>query len=138
MCNMKCLECEKVDCDNNSPATEQERKQSSDIDKSCNKIVGVDMTRYIHNRPDKKEYEKLRNKEYEQKRAGTPERKEQKRKQYLRHRKEKLAYQNNYYAQHKEEILARQKAHYEAHKEEINAKRREQRNKKKRGVENVS
>lgn len=132
MCSMDCLVCERKECDNDNPATEQERKLSSSLDKDCNKVVGVDMTRYIHNRPDKEEYERARNREYEHKRAGTPKRKEQKRKQYLRHREEKLSYQNRYYAEHKEEILARQKAHYEAHKEEINKKRREQRKARKR------
>lgn len=136
---MNCLECPKADCDNNSPATEQERKCAAEQDKSIKSEVlsGIDMTRYIHNRPDKAEYEKARDREYEQKRKGSPKRKEQKRKQYLRHREAKLEYQNRYYAEHREEILARQKAHYEAHKEDINAKRREQRQRK-RGVDCVS
>ena len=139
MCNMNCLECSYEDCINDSPATQQERKQSIQIDKDCKKITGVDMTRYIHNRPDKEEYEKLRNMEYEHKRNGTPKRKKQKCEYYLRHREERLAYQNNYNAQHKEEVLSRRRAYYEAHKEEINAKRREERRKKRnRGDKNVS
>lgn len=128
---MNCLECTKKDCDNDSPATEQERKMSRDLDKDCNRITGVDMTRYIHNRIDKEEYVKLRNREYDRRRERTPKRKEQKRNQYVRHKKEKLAYQKSYYARHREEIIARQMAYYEAHKEEINAKNRERYYKKK-------
>lgn len=138
MCDMNCLACSYGDCINDSPATEKERKQSSDYDKECTKVTGIDMTRYIHNRIDKEEYTKARDREYELKRAGTPKRKEQKRKQYLRHRQEKLEYQYSYYQQHKEEILARQKAHYEAHKEEISAKRREDYKRKKEVKQSVS
>lgn len=126
MCDMKCLECPYEDCVNDSVATEDERNFSADLDKDHKPKIVVDMTRYIHNRIDKEEYIKARNREYEQKRGYPPKRKEQKRQQYLRHREAKLEYQNTYYEEHKEEVLARQKAHYEAHKEEINAKRREQ------------
>lgn len=138
MCDMDCLKCSYKECINNSPATLAERKASSERDKECHKVTGIDMTRYIHNRVDKEEYIKARNREYEMKRAGTPKRKECKRNQYLRHRKEKLAYQNTYYQNHKEECIARSRAYYEAHKEEISAKRREKREKEKRCEENVS
>ena len=121
-CDMNCLECSFKDCINGCPATEEERRSASERDKECHKVTGIDMTRYIHNRIDKEEYQKARDREYDRKRAGTPKRKEQKRKQYLRHRDSKLAYQNTYYKEHKEECLARSKAHYEAHKEEINMK----------------
>lgn len=138
MCDMDCLKCSYKECINNNPATLEERKASSERDKDCHKVTGIDMTRYIHNRVDKEEYQKARDREYDKKREGTPKRKEQKRQQYLRHRDSKLAYQNSYYKNHKEECIARSKAYYEAHKEEISVKRREKREMEKRCKENVS
>lgn len=78
MCDMNCLECVHGDCINNSPATATERKQSAERDKECNKVIVSDMTRYVHNRPDKEDYEKARNREYEAKRKGRKDRREQK------------------------------------------------------------
>lgn len=124
LCNMNCLECTFKDCVNDSPATEQERKQSSLFDKDIYKITGIDMTRYIHNRIDKDEYKKALQREYDKKRDKTPNRKEQKKQQYLKHRDKRLKHQAIYYREHREECIARQKAYYEAHREEINAKRR--------------
>lgn len=132
MCDMDCLKCSYKECINNNSATLEERKALSERDKDCHKVTGIDMTRYIHNRVDKEEYQKARDREYDKKREGTPKRKEQKRQQYLRHRDSKLAYQNSYYKNHKEECIARSKAYYEAHKEEISSKRREKREREKR------
>lgn len=138
MCDFNCLECVYGDCVNDAPATDKERKEIIERDKETSKVTGIDMTRYIHNRIDKEEYVRERNKEYEKKRQGSPKRIEAKRQQYLRHRSAKLDYQNKYYYEHKEEILARQKAHYQAHREEINARRREKRKNAKGGVLSVS
>lgn len=118
MCDMNCLECVHGDCINNSPATLQERNLSKELDNDCKEVVVVeDMTRYIHNRIDKEDYLKARNKEYEAKRKGRKDIREQKRKQYQNHREKKLAYQHQYYAEHREEITARQRAEYADNKE---------------------
>ena len=90
MCDMNCLECVHGDCINNSPATLQERNLSKELDNDCKEVVVVeDMTRYIHNRIDKEDYLKARNKEYEAKRKGRKDRREQKRKQYQKHTERK-------------------------------------------------
>lgn len=130
ICDMDCLHCKFNDCINDSSSvTDNERRLSRVIENSIKRErePHPDMTRYIHNRVDKEDYERARNREYERKRKYSPKRKEQKRKQYLRHKEEKLAYQKSYYERNKEEILARQKAYYEANKEEINKKRKERR-----------
>ena len=136
MCDMDCLHCKFSDCINDSDVlTYEERKFSRVIENSVKKSrePQVDMTRYIHNRIDKEEYIKARNREYEQKRQykDSPKRREQKKIQYQNHREEKLAYQKSYYAEHKEEVKARQKAYYEANREEINRRRRLRREEKK-------
>lgn len=137
MCDMDCLHCKFSDCINDSDVlTYEERKFSRVIENSVKKSrePQVDMTRYIHNRIDKEEYIKARNREYEQKRQqykDSPKRREQKKRQYQNHREEKLAYQKSYYAEHKEEVKARQKAYYEANREEINRRRKLRREEKK-------
>lgn len=133
---MDCLHCKFSDCINDSDVlTYEERKFSRVIENSVRKSrePQVDMTRYIHNRIDKEEYIKARNREYEHKRQykDSPKRREQKKRQYQNHREEKLAYQKSYYAEHKEEVKARQKAYYEANREEINRRRKLRREEKK-------
>lgn len=134
ICDMKCLECKFSDCINDSDVlTHEERKQSRIIEDSIKKgrLYQADLTaKYVHNRADKEEYTKARNRAYEQKRKGTDRRKETKRRQYQNHREEKLTYQKSYYESHKEEIVARQKAYYEANKERINERRRQKRKEK--------
>ena len=140
-CDMNCLECKFSECINEAEATLEERKFSVEIETSIKNSgkpkvdPNLGMKRYIHNRPDKEAYEKARDAEYDAKRAGTPNRKEQKRQQYLRHREDKLAYSKKYYEEHKEEIKAKYRAnkeknveysrkYYAEHKEEICAKQR--------------
>lgn len=134
ICDMNCLECKfGSDCINDSDMTLEERQFSKQYETSLKKefepkvIPELGMTRYIHNRPDKEAYIKARDREYEEKRKGSTERREAKKRQYQRYRGEKLAYQKSYYEEHKDEILARQKLVYEKKKDEINAKRREKR-----------
>lgn len=133
VCDMDCLHCKFSDCINDSDMTLEERSFSKQYETSLKKslqpqvIPELGMQRYIHNRPDKEAYIKARNAEYEEKRKGSPERRESKKRQYQRHRGEKLAYQKSYYEEHKDEILARQKSAYEQNREEINAKRRAER-----------
>lgn len=133
ICDMDCLHCKFSDCINDCDMTLEERQFSRQYETSLKKefepkvIPELGMERYIHNRPDKEAYQKARNAEYEEKRKGSPERREAKKRQYQKHRGEKLAYQKSYYEEHKDEILARQKSVYEDNKEEINAKRRAKR-----------
>ena len=142
VCDMDCLHCKFSDCINDSDMTLAERSFSKQYETSLKKslqpqvIPELGMQRYIHNRPDKEAYQKARDAEYEEKRKGSPERREAKKRQYQRHREEKLAYQKSYYEKHKEEILARHKANYEVNKEEINRKRRERRRQKNEYCEN--
>lgn len=117
VCNMDCFNCPFDGCVNEEEATLSERDFSAGLDKDHKPKIVVDMTRYIHNRVDKEEYIKARDREYEKKRGYTPKRKEQKHQQYLRHREAKLSYQKAYYEAHKEEILARQKQKYKEKKE---------------------
>jgi hypothetical protein len=137
ICDMDCLHCKFSDCVNDSDfITDSERRILRVVENSIKRErqPHPDMTRYIHNRIDKEEYEKARNREYEQKRSykNSPKRRRQKKEQYHRHREEKLAYQKGYYERNREEVIARQKAYYEANKEEINRKRREKRKERKR------
>ena len=133
VCDMDCLHCKFSDCINDSDMTLEERSFSKQYETSLKKslqpqvIPELGMQRYIHNRPDKEAYTKARNAEYEEKRKGSPERREAKKRQYQIHKGEKLAYQKSYYEEHKDEILARQKSAYEQNREEINAKRRAER-----------
>ena len=137
VCNMDCLNCIYDDCINDEDMTLEERKFSAEYENSIKKetqqqiIPELGMTRYIHNRPDKEAYIKARNAEYEAKRKGRADRVECKKRQYQRHREEKLAYQKDYYEKYKDEKKVYQKLYYEAHKEEINRKRREKRKEKK-------
>lgn len=55
---------------------------------------------------------------------------QQKRDDYRRHRKKRIATVKKYYEEHREEIKEKQKIRYEKNKDEINEKRREHRNHK--------
>jgi len=127
---MNCLNCKFQDCINDEDMTDAERKFSVQFETSLKRSRSPhpDMTiKYVHNRVDKEEYTRERNRLYDVKRY--PKRREKmleyKKKHYREHREEKLSYQNDYYIKHREEVNARNKAYYEAHKVEINAKRRQ-------------
>lgn len=127
-CDMDCFNCKYADCINHSNTlTYEEYQNARFIENSLVKdqLPRVDMTRYIHNRPDKEVYEKQRNREYEQKRKGSPARKEAKKRQYAKHREAKLAYQKAYYEENREERRTYAKHRYEQNKDRINARRRE-------------
>lgn len=129
ICDMNCLECKFSDCINDSDFLTQEERQSSRFVENLVKDARrpkPDLTsKYIHNRVDKEEYTKARDRAYEKKRAGSPKRREAKKKQYQRHREAKLAYQHNYYDTHREECNARSKARYFANHEKEKQYRRE-------------
>lgn len=107
ICNMDCFNCIYDDCINDEPATLEERENSKTFNRE---LVGViDMTRYIRNRPDKEIYVKARNREYEQKRKGSPQRRMSKKRYYESHKEQRILYQKSYYYEHREEILERQR-----------------------------
>ena len=91
-----------------------------------------DMTRYVHNRPDKEEYTKARDRELDHARywRNPEKRRQQSLQRYYKNRDEVLSKAKDYYQQNKEELKAKSKAYYEANKDEINRKRREARKKK--------
>lgn len=128
-CDRDCLNCPHSDCiDDSDFLTLDERKYLSMVDEiiedSERPKPNLNL-KWVHNRPDKEAYTKARDRRYEQKRAGSPQRRESKRRQYLRYREEKLAYQHNYYEEHREEISAINKSKYEANKEVILQKHKE-------------
>ena len=122
------------------PLDYSEYQQSKALDKQIldeRKPKPIDMTRYIHNRIDKEEYTKARDRELDHARYWrNPEKCRQKSLQrYYKNRDKILEKAKEYYQKNKDEIKARSKAYYEAHKEEISKKRREERkNRKQKGA----
>ena len=123
-CNMDCLNCSFSDCINDGDMTLQERIFSRQYEKDLKKslqpqvIPELGMQRYIHNRPDKEAYVKARNAEYEAKRKGRPDRVACKKRQYQRHREEKLAYQRRYYETHNRNRREKRRKERENNKDE--------------------
>lgn len=110
--------------------TPEERQLSDDLDKEILRermMAGVDLTPYIHNRVDKDEYIKARNREYREKYySQDPEKaRAQSRENYAKHRERYLKYSREYYQKNKEEILDQKAGYYLTNREEILRKRKE-------------
>lgn len=132
-CIGNCNLCSMVDvCSmNTEPLTAEEYATASILDIQIVKDrehKPINMTRYIHNRPDKEAYTKARDRELDHARywRNPEKRRKQALESYYKHRDEKLDKAKEYYQKNKEEIKAKRKAYYEAHKEEISRKRREE------------
>lgn len=134
-CNFDCLNCIYPDCIcEDEDLTLEERMLSDSLDLEIKReergfiIPELGMKKYIRNRLDKKEYEYLRNKKYEDKRKYSLARKEYQKAYYQKNRIKKLEYQKAYYQKYKDEILAKKtikditeyrKEYYQRNKEKI-------------------
>lgn len=110
--------------------TPEERQLSDDLDKQILRertMAGVDMTTYIHDRVDKDEYVKARNKRYKEKYyQQDPEKFRAKgRENYAKHREQRLQHNHEYYQENREEILDQKAGYYLTNREEILKKRKE-------------
>lgn len=135
-CDYDCENCTKAVCDNEDydiSLTVEEYNQARERDKEALELqrnVPEDemQAKYIHNRINKEEYTRERNRRYERARYERDRERIllRKKAQYQRHREEKLQYQRQYYEANRAERILKSRKHYEEHKEEINRKRREQ------------
>lgn len=110
--------------------TPEERQLSDDLDKEILRermMAGVDMTTYIHNRLDKSEYVRARNRRYREKYYNQdPEKARAKgRENYARNKERHLKRSREYYQENKEEILDQKAGYYLTNREEILKKRKE-------------
>lgn len=110
--------------------TPEERQLSDELDRQILRertMAGVDMTPYIHNRLDKEEYTRARNKRYKEKyfKADPEKFRAAGRANYAKHREARIAHNHQYYQENREEILDQKAGYYQTHREEILEKRKQ-------------
>lgn len=110
--------------------TKEERDLSNEMDREILRervVAGVDLTTYVHKRVDKDLYDKAKKRlYYESAKKKNPEALLQSgRRNYAKHKEQRLAQSKIYYNNNREEILAQKQGYYRTNQDKILAQRKE-------------